>query len=543
METTKDSALNTIDVLFIGAGPASLAGAIKLKQLLNENGRNESVVVIEKAEKLGQHNISGALFEAEVLDELIPNWREDGSKFVNKMLANEVKKDEVFFLSPTFVIKAPRFLIPPYMRHSGDYAVSVSELVNWLAGHARSLGVEIYTGFVGEEVIVEDGTVNRIKLGDKGLDKDRKPQSNYLPGETLKARVTIFGDGSLGVLSEQLVDKLNLAGNRNPPIYSIGVKEVIKLPDNNNLGSNYAAYFMGFPNKASTFGGATIYSMGKDLAALAIYISLDWRHCDLDPQRELQLLKSHWFIERLLYGGEVTAYGAKTLPEGGYYSMPNSVANGALIIGDAADLLSTKKLKGLHYAIKSGILAANTAFEAIQKQDFSVHTLVKYRSSLEDSFVGKDLREAKNYRQIFSKAGRAGIYLGMPVSLLHKLIPMKLTTEPDYKHMTKAKLNRRYEGGIDKLTAVSLSGTHHREDAPSHITFLNPQLCTTCGEEYQCHPCEFFCPCQVYRFAEGKMLLSPSNCSHCRTCRVKCPHQNIQWRIPEGGDGPKYKMM
>ena len=543
METTKDSALNTIDVLFIGAGPASLAGAIKLKQLLNANGRNESVVVIEKAEKLGQHNLSGALFEAEVLDELIPGWREEGSQFTTKMLANEVKKDEVFFLLPKLPIKVPEFFIPPYMRHSGNYAISVSELVNWLAGYARSLGVEIYNGFVGEEVIVENGTVTGIKLGDKGLDKDKKPQSNYISGETLKAKVTVFGDGSLGVLSKQLIQKLNLADDTNPPIYSIGVKEIIKLPKYNNLETNYAVYMLGFPNKASTFGGATIYSMGKDIVALAIYISLDWRYCDLDPQRELQLLKSHWFVKRLLYGGEVIAYGAKTLPEGGYYSMPEPVANGALIIGDAANLLSTRKLKGLHYAIKSGILAANVVFEAIQKQDFSAHTLSKYKSSLEDSFGGKELREARNYRQIFSKAGRAGIYLGTPFSLLHKFIPGRLTTEPDYKHMTKAKLNRRYEGGIDKLTAVSLSGTHHREDAPSHITLLNPQLCTPCGEKYHCHPCEFFCPCQVYRFAEGKMLLSPSNCSHCQTCRVKCPYQNIQWRIPEGGDGPKYKMM
>jgi electron-transferring-flavoprotein dehydrogenase len=543
MEAIEDSALNTIDVLFVGAGPASLAGAIRLKQLLNENGRNESIVVIEKAEKLGQHNLSGALFEAEVLDELIPDWRKNESRFIKKMLANEVKKDEVFFLLPKLPIKVPELFIPPYMRHSGNYAISVSELVNWLAGHARSLGVEIYNGFVGEKVIVENGTVTGIKLDDKGLDKDKKPQSNYIPGETLKAKVTVFGDGSLGVLSEQLIQKLNFTDDTNPPIYSIGVKEVIKLPKYNNLGSNYAAYMLGFPNKASNFGGATIYSMGKDVASLAIYISLDWRYCDLDPQRELQLLKSHWFVKRLLYGGEVIAYGAKTLPEGGYYSMPEPVANGALIIGDAANLLSTKKLKGLHYAIESGILAANAVFEAIQKQDFSAHTLSKYKSSLEDSFVGKELREARNYRQIFSKAGRFGVYLGTPLSLLHKFVPGKLTTESDYKHTTKAKLNRQYQGGIDKLTDVSLSGTHHREDAPSHITLLNPQLCLTCGEEYRCHPCEFFCPGQVYRFAEGKMLLSPSNCLHCQTCRVKCPYQNIQWRIPEGGDGPKYKMM
>ena len=540
MENINNSELNTIDVLFVGAGPASLAGAIKLKQLLNINGRNESVVVIEKAEKLGQHNLSGALFEAEVLDELIPGWREDKSQFIKKMLENEVKKDEVFFLSEKSATKAPESLIPSYMRHSGNYAVPVDELVNWLGDYARSIGVEIYTGFVAEEVIVENGTVTGVKLGDKGLDKDGKPQSNYMQGEILKAKVTVFGDGSLGVLSDQLIEKLNLAGDRNPPIYSVGVKEIIKLPDDNNLESNYAAYFSGFPLNSITFGGATIYSMGKNLAAVAVYAPLDWKHCDLDPQKELQLLKSHPFVQKLLQGGEVIAYGAKTLPEGGYYSMPNPVANGALITGDAANLLSTKKLKGLHYAIKSGIVAANVISEAIEKQDFSVNTLGKYKSLLDSSFVGKDLREARNYRQIFSKAG---FYLGAPLSLLHKFIPGRLSTEADYKHMTKAKLNRQYEGGIDKLTDVSLSGTHHREDEPSHITLLNPQVCTTCGEEYGCHPCEFFCPGSVYRYAEGKILLSPSNCVHCQTCRIKCPHQNIKWRIPEGGDGPKYKMM
>jgi len=247
MEAKNDSSLNTIDVLFVGAGPASLAGAIRLKQLLNKNGRKESVVVIEKADKLGQHNLSGALFEAEVLDELIPDWRKDESQFIQKMLANEVKKDEVFFLLPKLPIKIPELFVPPYMRHSGNYAVSVSELVNWLAGHARSLGVEIYTSFAGGEVIVKDRTLTGIRLGDKGLDKDGKPQSNYTPGETLQTKVTVFGDGSLGVLSEQLIEKLNLVDNTNPPIYSIGVKEIIKLPKYNNLESNYAVYMLGSP--------------------------------------------------------------------------------------------------------------------------------------------------------------------------------------------------------------------------------------------------------------------------------------------------------
>ncbi len=539
--------LNTMDVLFVGAGPASLAGAIKLKQLLNQSGRNESVVIIEKAEKIGQHNLSGAVFEADVLDELVPNWREDKSNFVQKMLETRVEKDEVvLLLSDKLAIRIPETFIPSYMRHKGNYLISVSEFVHWLAGIASSLGVEIYNDFVGQEVIVEDGVVTGIKLGDMGLNGERKPQSNYMPGETLKAKVTVFGDGSLGLLAEQLVEKLNLGNGRSPQIYSIGVKEIIKLPENNDFGPNRAVYIIGFPNKLFTpdiFGGSTMYSMGKDEVALAINLALDWRYCDLDPQQELQLLKSHWFVQELIGGGEVVGYGAKTIPEGGYYSVPELVTNGAIIIGDAAGLLNTKKLKGVHYAVKSGIAAAEAIFEAIEQRDFSARTLNKYKSLLEDSFVGKDLHSARNYRQIFAKSGRFKMYLGSLLSFLHGAIPVRLGIKPDYEHMTKAKLKRQYRGGIDKLTAVSLSGTHHREDEPSHITLLHPEECVSCTEQYQCSPCESFCPGQVYKFEEGKIILSPSNCLHCQTCRVKCPRQNIRWEIPEGGDGPKYKVM
>ena len=545
MDNVDTVGLDRVDVLFIGAGPASLAGAIRLKQLLNEAERDESVVVIEKAAKLGQHNLSGAVFHADVLDELVPGWKEDDSAFVQKTLASRVERDEVFFLLPRLPVKVPPFLIPPYMRHCGDYVISISELVNWLADRARSLGVEIYPGFVGKEVVIEDGTVVGIKLGDKGLSKEGQPQSNYVRGETLRTKLAIFGDGSLGVLSGQLIEKLNLSKGKNPQIYSVGVKEIIKLSaDDNNFGTRRAVYTMGFPTRADIFGGGTLYSLGKDTVALAINLSLDWRYCDLDPQQELQLLKSHWLLRRMLYGGEVVSYGARTIPEGGYYSLPEPVANGAIIIGDAAGLLSTKKLKGLHYAIKSGMLAAETAFGAIQQGDFSTRILKRYETLLKNSFIEKDLREARNYRQLFNKGGRLGIYLGTPLSLLlHRGIPGRLKTKPDYQHMTKARLGRKYAGGIDKLTDVSLSGTQHREDEPSHITLLDPQVCIACGEEHGCHPCESFCPGQVYKFGEGRMILSPSNCLHCQTCRVKCPHQNIQWEIPEGGDGPKYKLM
>jgi len=540
-------ALKKIDVLFIGAGPASLAGAIKLKQLLNQQGRSESVVVIEKADKIGQHNLSGAVFEANVLDELVPGWKEKKDGFVTKMLAKKVEKDEtIFLIGDRFAIKFPEIFMPSYMHHKGDYAISVSELVNWLAGIARGLGVEIYTGFAAKEVVVEDNLFKGIKLGDKGLDKDGGKQPNFTPGEIIEAKVTVFGEGSLGLLSEELVKRLNLGNGRNPQIYSLGIKETIRLPEKNNFGTNRVIHTLGFPNKILTpdiFGGGTLYSMGANVVAVALILALDWRYCDLNPQQELQVFKSHRFIKELIKDGEVVAYGAKTIPEGGYYSIPELVTNGAIFIGDAAGLTSVAKLKGLHYAIKSGMVAAEALLGAIEEEDFSKRSLMAYQELLEDSFVIKDMRKARNYRQVFTKAGRAGMYLGAPLSFIQQWIPSKLRTEPDYKGTERSRLERQYTDGIDRLADVSLSGTTHREDEPSHITFLDPGECTRCGKEYGCHPCEFFCPGEVYKFEENKLILSPSNCVHCQTCRIKCPLQNIKWEVPEGGDGPKYKMM
>ncbi len=540
--------LNKMDVLFVGAGPASLAGAIKLKQLLNAKGRKESVVVIEKADKLGQHNLSGAIFESEVLNELVPDWKEKKHAFVTRALGNEVKKDAIFFLSGSkSAIKLPEAITPPYLRETGKHVISVSELVNWLASVARETGVEIYTGFAAKEVIFDNQSVKGVKLGDKGLDKEGERQENHLPGEILEPKVTVFGEGSLGQLAESVVKKFNLNAGKNPPVHALGVKEIIRLPEKNNFGTNRVLHTFGFPNKMSSpdvYGGGSIYSLGENVVSVALILALDWKYCDLNPQRELQIFKSHPLIKHLIEGGEVTAYGAKTLPEGGYYSKPALSTSGALIIGDDAGLTNARKIKGLHYAIKSGMLAAEAIFQAIEAQDFSQRALKRYEDLLDQSFVIRDLKGARNYRQVFAKAGRAGLYLGAPLSLVQQWIPFKLSLKPDYEGMTRAKLARDYRGGLDRLTAVSFSGTTHREDEPCHITFLDPEECTRCYNEHGCHPCESFCPGEVYKAGEGHhIILSPSNCLHCQTCRVKCPRQVIQWQVPEGGDGPRYKLM
>lgn len=537
--------LNKIDALFIGGGPANLAGAIKLKQLLNQKGLNKSVVVIEKAERIGQHHLSGAIFEAQVLDELLPGWRDDEEdKFVAKLLANLIIKDELYLLKgKNTAFRIPDFIVPASMRNKNAYSVSISELVNWLAVIAVKLGVEIYTGFAAKEIVVENNRVKGIKLGDKGLDKERHPLSNYVPGELIEAKVTVLGEGSAGLLAEEAVKQFKLNANKNPQIYSIGVKEIIKLPEKNTFGPNRVIHTLGFPLPPDIYGAGSIYSMRDNLVAVALVMALDWRYADLNPQQELQIFKSHSMIKNFLKGGEVVAYGAKTFPEGGFYSVPQLVADGVIIAGDAAGLTNAKKRKGLHYAMKSGIAAGEAIFRAIEKQDFTAQSLKKYHDILNDSFVMKELYASRNYRQIFSRTGRLGYYLGGPLSFFQSWVPHRLSTKPGYEGMRSVQLKRQPTDGIDRLTAVSLSGTTHREDEPAHITFLEACQNESCSKYFGCHPCASFCPAEVYKFEDNKLILSPSNCLHCQTCRLKCPYQLIKWEVPEGGDGPRYKIM
>ncbi len=536
---------NQIDVLFIGAGPACLAGAIKLKQLLNQKGLNRSVAVIEKAEKVGQHHLSGAIFEAQVLNDLLPGWQNNKEdKFIARLLASRIIKDELYFLKgKDTAFRIPDFIIPPSLHNKNAYAVSISELVNWMAGIATKLGVEIYTGFTVKEVIIENNRVKGVRLGDKGLDRDSQPLCNHVPGEIIEARVTVLGEGSAGLLAESVVKKFQLDEHRNPQIYSMGVKEIVKLPEGNAFGSNHVIHTIGFPNPSDVYGAGSIYSMRDNLVAVSLVMALDWRYADLSPQQELQIFKSHSLIKNFLKGGEVVAYGAKTFPEGGFYSVPKLVADGVMIVGDAAGLTNAKKRKGLHYAVQSGIAAGEAISRAIEDDDFTARSLRRYYDLLNQSFVIKELYASRNYRQIFSRTGRLGYYLGAPLSFLQSWIPNRLETRPDHERMRRVQLNRPSAGDIDRLTAVSLSGTTHREDEPSHITFLEADHGNRCLKEFGCHPCASFCPAEVYKFEGDKLILSPSNCLHCQTCRLKCPYQLIKWEIPEGGDGPRYKIM
>ncbi len=532
-------AFDHMDVLFVGAGPASLAGAIRLKQLLRESGRNESVVVIEKAGKPGQHNLSGALFEPAVLDELLPDWRERRERFVGRALAGRVERDELYYLRDSRrSLRVPDAMVPAPMRHTGDLIVSVSEMVGWLAGIAGEYGVEVYPGFGAADVLFEGDRVQGVRLVERGLNRESRPQPNHVPGERLHAGVTVFGEGSLGPLAEKVVHRFGLNRGRNPQVASLGVKEIIRLPVTSTFGTNRAVHTTGYPLPGS-FGGGTLYSLGEDLVAVALVLGLDWRYADLNPQQELQLFKTHPLIHGWLRGGKVIEFGARTLPEGGYYSVPGLVANGALIIGDDAGLVNVRKLKGLHYAIKSGMLAAEAIFAAMRHGSFGREALGIYETLLNEIFVMKDLVAARNFRQVFA---RAGPLLGAPLSFAQRWFP-RLSADLDSDHLKPRRLGRKGVNGVDRLTDVGYSGTHHREEAPPHIRLIDPLVCEECRLQFGLFPCEAFCPGEVYSVTESGLILNPSNCLHCQTCRDKCPYRNVRWSVPEGGDGPMYRRM
>lgn len=533
--------VNEVDVLFVGAGPASLAGAIRTKQMLNAAGRTESVVVIEKSEKVGEHILSGLVFESEALDELLPDWRERTDPFVTRALDSVVTKDEIVFLANrSRAVRLPGFVTPGYMRNHGKLVLSGSDMVRWLAREAEALGVRVYPGFAAVEVLYDGPRVAGVRLGDKGLDREGRPQVNHVPGERIEAKVTVFGEGSLGQLAADVITRHGLARDGNPQIYSVGVKEIVKLPEGNEFGPNRVVHTFGYP-LPRVFGGGTIYSMDKNSVAVALVMGLDWKYAGLNPYEELHRFKAHPYVRGLLKGGETIAYGAKTLPEGGYYSLPQPYTDGALIVGDAAGFTDVRKLKGWHNAIRSGTLAGETIAAAIVGNDFSAASLKVYHERLQTSRVITDLARGKNYRQMFSKGG--GVYLGAPLSLLQRFVPGRIPTEPDHAALTRARLRYDYDGGSDRLSGVALSGTIHREEEPSHITITNLDRCTTCAETYGTHPCVHFCPGEVYAFVGDDLVLSPSNCLHCQTCRAKCPEQVVQWSVPEGGEGPKYRLM
>jgi electron-transferring-flavoprotein dehydrogenase len=534
----------SFDVLIIGAGPSGLTTAIQIKKKLIQNNKQATIAVMEKAPGIGAHNLSGAVFDYRCLDLLFPNWKDEQAEFSNSLQSQIVKKDHLYFLTPKHSIKIPYFLRPKYLRHLGYSLVSSTKLTQWLSKKAEKLGIEIYTELSATDLLIEDKQVKGVRIGEKGLNKQGHKLSNYQPQEKIEAKLTILADGSLGFLSKKLIDLFSLAKNKNPQIYSLGIKQIIKIPNYNNFAKNQAIHTIGFPNKNKTFGGSFIYDLGNKTIAFGLVLGLDWPYNNLDPVQELETLKSHPLIQKFFHNSKILETGVKTLPEGGYYSLPQPYTNGALLTGDAAGLVDIRKLKGLHHAIYSGIAAGNTAYQALQKNDFSESQLKEYQNQLQSLPMISEIKKARNFRQVFMT--KLGLLAGMPLSLIQNMLPIKLKTKPDYKTTKRKTLNRKpLRNSLKRKDFVYHAGIKQNEDIFSHIKILDPTICQECKTKFN-QTCTSFCPAQVFEPAQNQdntISISASDCLHCCTCTVKCPYQNIEWTPPEGGSGPKYQNM
>jgi len=558
-----------VDVLFVGGGVASLSGALHLSNLIKEHNKKveESgegkkldeimIALLEKGVSIGSHNISGAIMDPTALKELVPDFLEK-----DVPVEGVVTGEEVCLLTKKGRIKSP--ITPPPLNNHGNYIVSLSKITEWLGQLVEESGVDIFPGFAGTEILYEDNKVIGIRTGDKGIDPEGNKKANFEPGIDLHAKVTVFGEGTRGSLTKTLIDKFGLDEGKNPQTYVAGVKEVWEIPDG-NFKDGKIVHTMGYPLKSNTYGGGFIYSMKNNMVSVGLLTGLDGEDPFLDPHLEFQKFKLHPFVSEILKDGKLVQYGAKTAPVGGYFSIPKLVVDGGIIIGDSASLFISQKIKGIHVAMKSGILAAETIFNALLKDDFSLSELEQYEKSLYDSYIGKELYKVRNFHQAFQKGLWMGlIKAGFQYVLGGRILKGRLSADADFAHQKKVidyygtdsptdeqKGKIKFDGTAtyDKESDVYYSGTIHEEQQPAHLKILDLDICyTKCKEEYQ-NPCLSFCPANVYEMeidektGNPSMKLNFSNCVHCKTCDIKDPYENIAWTAPEGGGGPKYSLV
>ena len=542
------------DVLIVGAGPAGLSCALHLANLIkkhNDSGAKpplsaENIYVLEKGREIGAHQLSGAIMNPKALAELVPDFEKSAP------LDTPVTDSAALLFTKNSSFRFP--ITPPPFQNKGNYVISLNKLTKWLGGLVEAAGVNVFKEFGGAQLIYEGEGIAGVITEDKGLDKNGKPKDNYTPGYELRAKVTVLAEGPRGSLTKNLVATKKL-DNINPQIYSLGIKELWDVQPG-KIAPGYVAHTLGWPVATDMYGGGWIYGLSNNRVSIGLVIGLEYANPQFDPHAAFQTWKTHPFVKNILEGGKLIRYGAKSLPAGGWYSMPRNYVDGALIIGDSGSFLDSQRLKGIHMAMKSGMLAAETIFESLKTGDATAKTLSAFPQKVDQSYIKKELRAVRNFHQSFKYGLYGGLFLGalQQISGGRGLIdPMHVHAGyEDYKKINGRPAPERFKGDgkltFDRLTDVYHSGTRHEEDQPCHLHVADTNICSTkCVIEYG-NPCQYFCPAAVYEMAKDssgvlKLKINAANCVHCKTCDIADPYQIIDWVVPEGGGGPNYEGM
>ncbi|HWZ99547.1 MAG TPA: electron transfer flavoprotein-ubiquinone oxidoreductase [Candidatus Dormibacteraeota bacterium] len=541
------------DVLIVGAGPAGLACALHLANLIkahNASGAKpelsaENIYVLEKGREIGAHQLSGAIMNPKALAELVPDFEKSAP------LDTPVTDSAALFFTEKSSFRFP--ITPPPFMNKGNYVVSLNKIVKWLGEKVEAAGVNVFKEFGGAQLIYEHDGIGGVITEDKGVDKNGKQKDNYQPGYELRAKVTVLAEGTRGSLTKELVAKKKF-DNINPQSYGIGIKELWDVQPG-KIQPGYVAHTLGWPVPSSMYGGGWIYGLSNNRVSIGLVIALEYADPRFDPHATFQEWKTNPFVANILDGGKLVRYGAKSLPYGGWYAMPRNYFDGGLIVGDSGSFLDSQKLKGIHLAIKSGMLAAETIFEALKAGDTSAKTLSVYQSKIEQSYIKKELWKVRNFHQGFAH----GQFSGFINTAFQQITGGRGLVDPmhahagheAYKKIKGAPAPPRFVGDgkltFDRLTDVYHSGTRHEEDQPCHLHIADLNVCATkCVEEYG-NPCQFFCPAAVYEMVKDgagqKLKINFANCVHCKTCDIADPYQIITWVVPEGGGGPNYEGM
>ena len=539
------------DVVIVGAGPAGLSAAIRLKQIAARDGRELSVCVLEKGAEVGAHILSGAVIDPRALDELLPDWRELGSP-----LTVPVSENHHWVLTERGHWAIPHALTPPFMHNKGCYTLSLANLCRWLAGQAEALGVEIFPGFPAAEVLFDDrGAVMGVATGDMGLGRDGHRKDSFQPGMELHARYTLFAEGARGHLTKQLTARFGLRDESGPQVYGIGLKELWDIePGKHHPGR--VIHTQGWPLK-DAWGGGFLYHQENNQVALGFVVALSYRNPYLSPFEEFQRWKQHPAIRPVLEGGRRVGYGARAINEGGWQAVPKLVFPGGALIGCAAGFVNVPRIKGTHTAMKTGMMAAEAVVEAIARQRAN-DTLDAYEAAYQASWVEKELRMVRNTEPFVAKFGSTmGTLLAGATMWLEQWgvrMPFTLQHTPDHDALDPASYHVPIDypkpDGIvsfDKLSSVFLSATNHEEDQPVHLKLADPDRPIAYNLPLYAEPAQRYCPAGVYEVLETdegpRFQINAQNCVHCKTCDIKDPTQNITWVAPEGGGGPNYPNM